>query len=44
MEVPVRRILMGMAAEKAANRDATANPHALDYFVNYARTQNDYRL
>jgi acetoacetyl-CoA synthetase len=44
MEVPVRRILMGMAAEKAANRDATANPHALDYFVNYAQTQNDYRL
>jgi acetoacetyl-CoA synthetase len=44
MEVPVRRILMGLAPEKAANRDATANPHALDYFANYARTQNDYRL
>jgi acetoacetyl-CoA synthetase len=44
MEVPVRRILMGMAPEKAANRDATANPLALDYFVNYARTQRDYQL
>lgn len=44
MEVPVRRILMGMAPEKAANRDATVNPQALDYFVNYARTQNDYEL
>ena len=42
MEVPVRRILMGMAAEKAANRDATVNPQALDYFVQYARTQQDY--
>jgi acetoacetyl-CoA synthetase len=44
MEVPVRRILMGMAPEKAANRDATVNPQALDYFVNYARTQRDYQL
>ena len=42
MEVPVRRILMGMAPEKAANRDATVNPQALDYFVHYARTQKDY--
>jgi acetoacetyl-CoA synthetase len=44
MEVPVRKILMGVAPEKAANRDAVANPHALDYFVNYARTQQDYSL
>jgi acetoacetyl-CoA synthetase len=44
MEVPVRRILMGLAPEKAANRDATVNPQALDYFVNYARTQRDYQL
>ena len=26
MEVPVRKILMGVAPEKAANRDAVANP------------------
>jgi acetoacetyl-CoA synthetase len=44
MEVPVRRILMGVAPEKAANRDAVANPHALDYFSTYARTQTDYSL
>jgi acetoacetyl-CoA synthetase len=44
MEVPVRKILMGVAAEKAANRDAVANPHALDYFAEYARTQKDYSL
>ncbi len=44
MEVPVRRILTGMPAEKAANRDAVANPHALDFFVTYARRQRDYSL
>lgn len=44
MEVPVRRILMGMPIEKAANRHAVANPQALDYFAHYARTQKDYSL
>ena len=32
MEVPVRKLLLGMAPEKAANRDAMARPEALDYF------------
>jgi acetoacetyl-CoA synthetase len=44
MEVPVRRILMGVPAEKAANRAAVANVEALDYFIEYARTQRDYSL
>jgi acetoacetyl-CoA synthetase len=44
MEVPVRKILMGVAPEKAANRDAVANPQALDYFIGYAQTQTDYSL
>jgi acetoacetyl-CoA synthetase len=44
MEVPVRRILAGVPLAKAANRDAVANPAALDYFVEYARTQTDYPL
>ena len=44
MEVPVRKILMGVALEKAANRDAVANPQALDYFSAYARNQTDYSL
>jgi len=44
MEVPVRRILAGMPAERAANRDAVANPEALDYFAHYAETQSDYSL
>jgi len=44
MEVPVRKILMGVSAEQAANRNAMANPESLDFFVNYAKTQNDYPL
>ena len=33
LEVPVKRILMGVPAEKAASRESLANPEALDYFV-----------
>jgi len=44
MEVPVRRILAGMPPAKAANRDAVVNPHALDFFIEYARTQQDYSM
>lgn len=44
MEVPVRRILAGVPLAKAANRDATANPQALDYFIEYARTQKDFSM
>jgi acetoacetyl-CoA synthetase len=44
MEVPVRRILAGVPLAKAANRDAMANPAALDFFIDYTRTQHDYKL
>jgi acetoacetyl-CoA synthetase len=44
MEVPVRRILMGVPVEKAANRAAMANVEALDFFVDYAQTQTDYLI
>jgi acetoacetyl-CoA synthetase len=44
MEVPVRRILTGVPVEKAANRAAMANVESLDYFIEYAREQRDYRL
>src|SRR5688572_3808943 len=44
MEVPVRRILMGVPVEKAANRAAMANVDSLEYFVEYARSQRDYSL
>jgi acetoacetyl-CoA synthetase len=42
LEVPVRRILMGVPADKAANRAALANPASLDFFIAYAKSQTDY--
>jgi acetoacetyl-CoA synthetase len=36
LELPVKRILMGTAPEKAASRDSLANPAALDFFVSWA--------
>jgi len=44
MEVPVRRILTGVPVEKAANRAAMSNVESLDYFLEYSRKQQDYRL
>lgn len=44
MEVPVRRILMGVSAEKAANRSGVSDPSALDFFIAYTGRQQDYRL
>jgi len=44
MEVPVRRILTGVPAEKAANRSGVSDPSALDFFIAYAQRQQDYRL
>ncbi len=44
MEVPVRRILLGTPPEQAANRSAMADPRALDFFVDYFATQQDYSL
>jgi len=41
MEVPVRKILLGWQPEKVANRDAMANPAALDYFIRFASEQAD---
>ncbi|MGB5098512.1 MAG: acetoacetate--CoA ligase, partial [Porticoccaceae bacterium] len=36
METPVKKILMGVAPAKAANRDAMKNPASLDYFLAFA--------
>jgi acetoacetyl-CoA synthetase len=36
LEVPVKRILTGEPAEKAASRDSLANPDSLDYFTELA--------
>jgi acetoacetyl-CoA synthetase len=37
MEIPVRRIIMGWPADKAASREAMKNPGALDFFVAFKR-------
>ncbi len=36
LEVPVKRILMGVAPEQAASVESLADPHALDYFIELA--------
>jgi len=38
LEIPVKKILMGTRPENAASRDSLANPEALDYFVELARS------
>ncbi len=42
MEVPVREILRGVPAGRAASCNAMANPASLDFFVDYAAAQRDY--
>jgi acetoacetyl-CoA synthetase len=44
MEVPVRRLLMGMPPEQAMNRSVAADPEAFDFFVDYVQRQQDYKL
>lgn len=44
MEVPVRKILAGVAPDKAASRDAMSNPEAIDYFIRFAREHGYARL
>lgn len=39
MEVPVRKIIMGVPMEKVANQDAMANPTSLDYFLEFSNQQ-----
>jgi acetoacetyl-CoA synthetase len=41
LEVPVKRILMGMSADDVASRDSMADPAALDYFVAMAASMAD---
>lgn len=40
MEVPVRKLLLGMPADKVASPDAMANPRSLDFFVELAAVLN----
>ena len=43
MEIPVRKILMGWALDKAASRDAMMSPDAIDWFVRFAQESIDYQ-
>ena len=40
MELPVKKLLLGMPVEQVANRDAMANPDSLDYYVALAQRRN----
>ena len=44
LEVPVRKILRGVPADEAANRNAMANPGSLDFFADYATKQQAYPI
>jgi acetoacetyl-CoA synthetase len=39
MEVPVRKLMLGVPVDKAASRDATRNPEALDWFAAFAKAR-----
>jgi acetoacetyl-CoA synthetase len=41
MEVPVKRLLLGRPLEDVAAPGAVADPHALDFFVDYAAVVGD---
>ena len=40
MEVPVRKILLGVPTQKAVNVDSMANPTSMEYFLEFAQTLN----
>lgn len=40
MEVPLRKILLGMPLEKSVSRDSMANPESLDYFIRFSQETN----
>lgn len=44
MEVPLRKILMGVPVANAANKDAMSNPHSLDWYVRFRDDQRAYKL
>jgi acetoacetyl-CoA synthetase len=36
LEVPIKKILLGMPVETSVNRDSMSNPESIDWFVRYA--------
>ncbi|GAC1346647.1 MAG: acetoacetate--CoA ligase [Ktedonobacteraceae bacterium] len=43
LEVPVKKLFMGIPVEKAVSRDALSNPQSIQYFIEYARKFNEQR-
>jgi acetoacetyl-CoA synthetase len=41
LEVPVKKLLLGIPADKALNRGAIANPGAMDFFIDFAGRLDD---
>jgi acetoacetyl-CoA synthetase len=41
LEIPVKKILLGMDVAKAVNRDSMANPESIDWFIAFAQARND---
>ncbi len=39
LEVPIKKLLLGISPERALNPGATANPQALQFFVDFAKTR-----
>ena len=44
MEIPVRKLLMGWRLEEAASVDMMRNPRAIEFFLNYVVTTEDYSV
>ncbi len=40
LELPVKRLLLGMPIEKVASKDAMANPASLDFYVEFAKSMS----
>lgn len=40
LEVPVKKLFLGMPIEKAVSVDAMANPQAIQYFIDFAKEKN----
>ena len=37
LEVPIKKLLLGGAADKVVNRDSMANPESFDFFIAYSK-------
>jgi len=43
LELPIKKLLLGFPLAEVVNRDAVANPEALDWFIEFSKTFNASR-